>query len=58
MVEYKADLSAYMGREVYIRIVDEATNDWGLFFVDSFITYYQSQEEISKQAIEANNLKK
>lgn len=58
MVEYKADLSAYMGREVYIRIVDEATNDWGLFFVDSFITYYQSEEEISAEAIEAQNLKK
>jgi hypothetical protein len=58
MVEYKADLSADMGREVYIRIVDEATNDWGLFFVDSFITYYQSEEEISTEAIEAQNLKK
>ena len=58
MVEYKADLSAYMGREIYIRIVDEATNDWGLFFVDSFITYYQSEEEISTEAIEAQNLKK
>lgn len=58
MVEYKADLSDYMGRNVYIRIVDNAENDWGLFFVDSFITYYQSTEEISADAVLAENLKK
>lgn len=58
MVEYKADLSEYAGREVYIRIVDEASSDWGLFFVDSFITYYQSEDEISADAIQAENLMK
>lgn len=57
MVEYKADLSAFMGKEVYIRIVDEATSDWGLFFADSFITYYASQEDISDAAVVAKNLK-
>ena len=57
MVEYKADLSEYLGKEVYIRIVDEATNDWGLFFADSFITYYASADEVSATATEATNLK-
>ena len=57
MVEYKADLSEYMGKEVYIRIVDEATSDWGLFFADSFITYYESQEDVSEKAVAAQNLK-
>ena len=58
MVEYKADLSEYLGKDVYIRIVDNAENDWGLFFVDSFITYYATAEEVSASAIEATNLKK
>lgn len=58
MVEYKADLSAYLGKNVYIRIVDEASSDWGLFFVDSFITYYESADDVSADAIQAENLKK
>lgn len=58
MVEYKADLSDYLGRVVYIRVVDQATADWGLMFVDSFITYYEKVEDISTQAILAENLKK
>ena len=58
MVLYKADLSDLQGRKVKIRLVDEAVNDWGLFFADSFITYYQSTEEISANAIMAENLKK
>lgn len=58
MVEYKADLSEYMGRKVYIRIVDNASEDWGLFFADSFITYYESEEDVSKNATVAENLKK
>ena len=40
MVEYKADLSSLLGREIKIRIVDNAVSDWGLLFVDDFITYY------------------
>ena len=46
MVEYKADLSALMGRDIKIRIVDNATNDWGLLFVDDFITYYPDASAI------------
>lgn len=42
MAEYKVDLSAYLGRSIKIRIVDNAQNDWGLLFVDDFVTYYES----------------
>ena len=42
MVDYKVDLSAYVGRNIKIRIVDNATNDWGLLFVDEFVTYYEN----------------
>ncbi|MBE5752176.1 MAG: hypothetical protein E7357_07180 [Clostridiales bacterium] len=57
MVEYKADLSAFMGKSVYIRLVDEADSDWGLLFADSFITYYEKAEDVSATAIVAENLK-
>ena len=43
---FKADLSAFMGREVYIRVVDNAENAWGCLAVDSFITHYESVEDI------------
>ena len=46
MAEYKVDLSEFLGREIKIRIVDNASNDWGLLFVDDFITYYESEANI------------
>ena len=46
MVDYKVDLSEYIGHEIYIRIVDNAENDWGLLFVDEFITYYENASDI------------
>ena len=46
MVEYKVDLSAYLNRNIKIRIVDNAVNDWGLLFVDDFVTYYESASSI------------
>lgn len=57
MVSYKADLSEFIGRSVKIRIVDNASNDWGLFFVDDFVTYYESNENLSSEYNEARNLK-
>ena len=39
LIGYKADLSAFMGKEVFFRISDNADSGYGLFFVDSFITY-------------------
>ena len=46
MFSFKADLSAFMGREVYIRVVDNASEHWGCLAVDSFITYYESIEDL------------
>ena len=46
MFTFKADLSEFMGREVYIRVVDRASAAWGCLVVDSFITYYASEEDI------------
>ena len=46
MVLYKADLNAFMRRKVKIRIVDNAKDDWGLIFVDSFITYYETVDDL------------
>ena len=45
LVAYKADLSAFMGREVFFRISDNAKNDYGLFFLDSFETYYATEPQ-------------
>ncbi len=50
MAEYKVDLSAYLGRKIKIRLVDNASNDWGLLFLDDFRTYYENVEEISSSA--------
>ena len=53
MVDYKVDLSAYLGRNIKIRIVDNAVNDWGLLFVDDFVTYYESIDNIPSICVEA-----
>ena len=53
MVQYKVDLSAYIGRNIKIRIVDNAVNDWGLLFVDDFVTYYPSADDISESYVAA-----
>ena len=45
LVAYKADLSAFAGKEVYFRISDNADSGYGLFFVDSFVTYYENEPE-------------
>lgn len=39
LVAYKADLSAHIGKTVYLRLTDNAVRDYGLFFADSFVTY-------------------
>ncbi|MFD0670845.1 GH32 C-terminal domain-containing protein [Cohnella sp. GCM10027633] len=41
MVQYKADLSAHLGKNLYIEIVDHASNDWGILFADAFFTYHE-----------------
>ena len=45
LIAYKADLSAFMGKEVFFRISDNADSYYGLFFADSFVTYYESEPD-------------
>ena len=45
LVAYKADLSAFIGREVFIRISDNADSGYGLFFADDFVTYYEAEPD-------------
>lgn len=51
MFGYKADLSAFQGSEVYIRVVDNASEAWGCLAVDSFITYYESESDIPEATL-------
>jgi len=57
MVLYKADLSAFMGRSLKIRVVDNATSNWGLITVDSFVTYYKDAAGIPQNANMAVDIK-
>ena len=57
MVLYKADLSEYMGRSLKIRIVDNATNNWGLITADSFVTYYKDVAGVPEKANLAVDIK-
>ena len=45
LVAYKADLSAFMGKAVFFRLSDNADSGYGLFFADSFVTYYESEPD-------------
>ena len=43
LVSYRADLLEYgfsLGEEVYLLLTDNGANDYGLFFLDSVVTYY------------------
>ena len=56
MFLFKADLTGFMGREVYIRVVDNASAEWGCLAVDSFITYYQSTEDLPTATLIDNKI--
>ena len=56
MFLFRADLTAFMGRDVYIRVVDDASADWGCLAVDSFITYYQSIDDLPDATLIENKL--
>ncbi len=51
LVSYKADLSAYIGKLVYINFVDNATGDYGLIFCDEFKTYYANVSDIPAEIV-------
>ncbi len=57
MVWYKADLSAFMGRSLKIRVVDNSTSNWGLITVDSFVTYYKEMAGVPAEANLAVDIK-
>ena len=46
LVQYVADLSSFEGRNVRIKIVDNASSDWGLMFADDFVTYYENEASL------------
>ena len=56
MVQYVADLSSITGRTVYIKVTDNAANDWGLLTLDSFITYYETEGSLPESYYVANNI--
>ena len=45
LIAYKADLSEFIGKEVFFHISDNADSGYGLFFADSFVTYYETEPE-------------
>lgn len=53
LTAYKADLSAYKDKQLYIRVSDYASSDYGLFFLDSVQTYHK---EVPTTGIEAKNI--
>ena len=55
MATYQVDLSNYLNRKIKIRLVDNATADWGLLFADDFITYYESNDDLPS-SFEAINI--
>ena len=56
MLLFKADLSAFIGTEVYIRVVDNASSEWGCLAVDSFITYYETTEALHEAMLIVNKI--
>lgn len=47
---YKADLTKLKGVRVKLRLVDNASSDWGLMFADDFVTYYENADFLPKDA--------
>jgi hypothetical protein len=45
LVLYYVDLSAYIGTNCYIEIVDNASSAWDVVFVDDVVTYYVTAPE-------------
>ncbi len=56
LVQYKADLNAYMGKTVRIVLNDEATAGFGFFTFDELITYYKDVSELPEDSINVSDL--
>lgn len=50
---YKADLSKYIGKKLYLEIVDNGASDWGVIFADAFNTFY---ELVPEEGVMADNI--
>lgn len=50
---YKADLSKYIGKKLYLEIVDKGASDWGLIFADAFNTF---NELVPEEGVMAENM--
>ncbi|MFD5018772.1 GH32 C-terminal domain-containing protein [Paenibacillus sp. NPDC058367] len=53
MEQYKADLSKYIGKKLYVEIVDHAQSDWGVIFADAFNTF---NEIVPEEGVMADNI--
>jgi hypothetical protein len=56
MFTYVANLSSHLGEELYIKIVDNQTEDWGIFLFDDFKTYYKDIDELPANHVVATNM--
>ncbi len=45
LVKYRADLSSYLGSELYIELSDFGSRDWDFLTADAFETYYDTAPE-------------
>ncbi|WP_339257039.1 GH32 C-terminal domain-containing protein [Paenibacillus sp. FSL P2-0136] len=53
MEQYKADLSKYIGKKLYVEIVDNGHADWGVIFADAFHTF---NELVPEEGVMADNI--
>ena len=51
LIPYAINLAAFDGKEVFLRFSDNADSGYGLFFLDSVVTYYTSWPEGFNDAI-------
>ena len=57
LMKYKADLRAYLGKTVFVRVVDSHVGgDFGMVHVDNFVTYYADAESIGAEYAAAENV--
>jgi meiotically up-regulated gene 157 (Mug157) protein len=54
--KYYADLSFYLGEEVYLKFVDDSLANYGYLLVDDIVTFYQDESYLV-DAVEAVDIK-
>jgi fructan beta-fructosidase len=52
LVLYRADLTAHLGKTLYLELCDYGGRDWDLMTADSFVTYYETIPEDGVAAID------